>query len=217
MIHHLTLCKTRQIIDAFMAMEDNIQARIFSHYENPLKDQLCKCGRGHRVVKCRWDGCFQYPTSCAWCYVDYHRYNPFHWALVWDVEKGFWVKHDYSEVTTEADTCINLCHMDEDKGCPWSSSSLPFQVTHTNGIHSLRVRFCECPEIAPSRVDQLLSVQLFPYTPTDPQSAFTFAILKQFRMHNYQSKCGAYDFITSIRRFTNNVHTETEAPVSNYI
>lgn len=189
-------------------MEDQLQELLLRRSDNPHKDETCKCGRGLRIVRCHWDGCFQYPISCKSCYVDKHRQNPFHWALVW--ENGVWNKRDFSEV--EPNNFIQLGHVDDETRCSGAGLPIPFIVTHTNGVHSTRISFCGCLTAPSSRVEQLLLSDLFPATPNEPKSAFTIAVLKQFRVHNLQSKCGAFDYIRSIRRFTDNTFT-SKVPV----
>jgi hypothetical protein len=83
---------------------------------------------------------------------------------------------------------------------------LLFTVVHTNGIHATRIRVCGCLG-APEKVTQLMQSQLFPATTQDPKTAFTFSVLKNFHMHNLQSKCGAFDYMLSLRRLTDNVFT----------
>jgi hypothetical protein len=58
-----------------------------------------------------------------------------------------------------------------------------------------------------------MRARLFPGTTLDPKTAFTFDVLKEFSMLNLQSKCGAFDYMKSLRRLTDNVSTRT-LPVS---
>lgn len=206
----LTLKQTRAVINDFVAIESHLQSILLERYANPTADTLCACGDGFRRVRCRWDGCFQYPASCERCFVRAHKMNPLHWALLWDSEKEIWCRKDYSELLPG--NFIQLGHVGEGKDCPRSGGLLPIQITHTNGVHSTKVQFCGCNGKV-NRVDQLLRADLFPATATDPRSAFTLAILRHFRMHNLQSKCGAFDFIMSIRRLTDNTFTRG-VPVS---
>ena len=195
-----------------MDIESILQYHVLRHYGNPHEHEVCTCGKGKRLVQCRYDGCFQYPTSCSDCFISAHRNNPLHWALKWDTEKQFWVQHDISELS--ATFAIQLGHVfdNEASPCSGSGSSIPFIITHTNGVHSTRLRFCGCLS-AEDKVPQLMAAQLFPGTPSEPESAFTFAVLKHFHMHNLQSKCGAFDYMLSIRRLTDNVFT-SKVPVS---
>lgn len=162
-------------------------------------------------MQCRYDGCFQYQTSCRDCFIDRHRCNPFHWALIWDTSKRVWTQCDISELSSNY--AIQLGHADRNQfsPCP-NAEAFPFTITHTNGIHTTRLRFCGCLGME-DKVSQLMLAKLFPSTPKEPKSAFTFSVLKHFHMHNLQSKCGAYDFIHSLRRLTDNVFT-MKVPVS---
>jgi hypothetical protein len=173
---------------------------------------MCRCGRGMCVAKC-FD-CFQYGSSCLNCFADLHFHQPYHWARLWDPEKRFFNKVDYSLVLRElgTDDAIQLGHIGERKRCPANATSIPFIITHTNGIHSTRLRICRCPA-APDKVTQLMQARIFPATPTDPKSAFTFTALREFHMHGLQSKSSAFDYILSLRRLTDNVLTH-EIPVS---
>lgn len=170
------------------------------------------CGEGKRLVKCKDDGCFQYSTTCVSCFIRSHHYLPFHWALVWDPIRGFWNKFDYSALSE--DTAIQLGHKGKDT-CPSPRSPVIFYITHVNGIHTTRVRFCGCRGSL-DRVGQLMAANLFPATTDEPQSAFSFALLQDFHMHNLQSKCSAFDYILSLRRLTDDVKTDS-VPVSYYI
>lgn len=204
--------QTRAAINEFLAIEERLQLLLLERYANPLANEVCICGHGFRVVRCHWDGCFQYPTSCEGCFVKAHRTNPLHWALVWDASKEVWIKKDFSEVIKG--TFIQLGHVGEDEPCPGGKGPIDFKITHTNGVHSTKVQFCSCPSSITHEVDQLIRSDLFPATAKEPRSAFTLAILRHFRMHNLQSKCGAFDFIMSIRRLTNNTFTHGGVPVS---
>jgi len=191
-----------------MKIEDQIQDLLLDRYHNPHENSLCNCGKGTRIVRCRYDGCFQSPTTCIDCFVTAHKYNPFHWALLWDVKKRIWVRRGLSDLS--ADFEIQLGHVFEQEKCSVKCSgtkeAIPFIITHINGVHNTRIRFCGCL-FAPEKHTQLIQSELFPATVEEPRSAFTFAVLKQFNMHNLQSKCGAFDYVLSLRRLTDNVFT----------
>lgn len=194
-----------------MAIENHLQSLLMERHDNPHQNELCACRNGYQLVRCRWDGCFQYPTSCERCFIKNHQHNPLHWALVWNTSRQIWVKHDISEL--EGNTAvIQIGHVGDSQPCSGSRGPISFNITHTNGVHSTRIQFCGCPG-HPEKVDQLIRSDLFPATTEDPKSAFTFAVLRDFRMHNLQSKCGAYDYVTSIRRLTDNTFT-MKVPVS---
>jgi hypothetical protein len=173
-----------------------------THYDNPFSHEICSCGEGQRLVSC-FD-CFQYLPSCARCFVTKHFNTPFHWARVWNLEGGFWSKYDYSALSD--DCAIQLGHHGALDTCPSSNSSMLFTIVHTNGIHGTRLRFCHCQD-APDKVTQLIRARLFPGTALEPKTAYTFSVLKEFHIHNLQSKCGAFDYIASLKRMTDNVFT----------
>lgn len=172
----------------------------------------CLCGVGTRSVQCH--DCLMYEPSCAECFLKYHARDPFHWALVWDPNTGHYRKCDFTAVgpSTRAIQFGHSRPFDPFQPCPYSDCDIGFNIIHLNGIHSSKVRFCECPG-SPDRMTQLMAARLFPGTPDEPKTAFTFSSLKQFRLLNLQSKCGAFDYVLTLRRLTDNVFTEG-VPVS---
>jgi hypothetical protein len=53
---------------------------------------------------------------------------------------------------------------------------------------------------------------MFPATAKDPHTAFTINMLKDFQLHNFESKKAAYDYLGAIRRLTDNSFT-ADVPV----
>ncbi|EEB99920.1 hypothetical protein MPER_00272, partial [Moniliophthora perniciosa FA553] len=41
----------------------------------------------------------------------------------------------------------------------------------------------------------------------EPETAFTFAVMREYDIHSLQAKISAYDFFLTLRRLTDNVHT----------
>ena len=78
-----------------------------------------------------------------------------------------------------------------------------FTVVDTSGIHTLRVRFCECIG-APVTRQQLLACSWFPASLDRPHTAFTFDVLETFQLLNLQGKVTAYDFYYSLDHKTDN-------------
>jgi hypothetical protein len=182
---------------------------MLEHYFNPHSDDDCSCGRGKRLVVCH--DCFIYSPACGPCFVDRHLTQPFHWALIWQQDLGHFIKTDFSAVLPN-ETPIQLGNHAPADYCQFAKTNAHCNIAHINGIHATKIRFCDCPK-ADNKVTQLMRARLFPGTTTDPKSAFTFAVLKHFSMHNLQSKCGAYDYIYSLRRLTNNLFPEATTPV----
>jgi hypothetical protein len=173
---------------------------MLEHYDNPRGEDECQCGRGKCLIQCH--DCFHAPPTCASCFAERHHRLPFHFALVWDPLTGHFTRKDYSSVLP-GEAFLRLGHADF-SACQSSKTTIKFTVVHTNGIHESRARFCDCPD-AKDRITQLMRARLFPATANEPKTAFTFEVLKQFSMHNLQSKCGAFDYMKSLYRLTNNV------------
>jgi hypothetical protein len=162
--------------------------------------------------------CCEYVTTCRRCFVGHHANLPFHWARVWNDELGYFVRTDRSAVLQQGTVldykvvseafdisgALSLGH--GGRRCPHTSSyadDLSFIVNDVTGIHQTRIRFCWCNG-PPDKLTQLLRARIFPATPTNPQSGFTFALLKQYEIQNMQGKICADDFFKSLRRLTDN-------------
>lgn len=179
---------------------------MIKHYADPKIGELCSCNRScQRTTRCH--DCKQYTISCSECFLDAHRNNPFHWAHVWDNAAGFFIRRDISLL--RSDWSLHLGHGGNQ--CPHADSSILFTVIDGNGIHGTRLTFCECPGCL-SHIEQLMDARLFPASTREPRTAYTFNILKEFHLHNLESKKAAYDYLGALRRLTNNAFT-ADVPV----
>ncbi|KAJ6467420.1 hypothetical protein C8R45DRAFT_778039, partial [Mycena sanguinolenta] len=157
-------------------------------------EQSCSCGSGlSRTTKC-FD-CSNYPAACSSCFVRDHIHNPLHWAEVWDPLHRFFVRQDISK----------LGHSDHICGSPTPTRT--FTIGDRNGGHSTKLAFCGCQEQPPNKLRQLMRFGLFPGTTRDPHTAFTINMLKDFQLHNFESKKAAYDYLGAIQRLTDNSFT----------
>ncbi|KAK7045235.1 CxC2 domain-containing protein [Favolaschia claudopus] len=165
-----------------------------------LTNTVCVCGSGlKRTTKC-YD-CLGYAPACRDCFVHAHIHNPTHWAEVWDEEAGFFIRHDISTL----DHTIQLGH--GGGKCPTPTPPRSFTIVDINGVHTTRVAFCSCREQPPNKIRQLMRAGMFPATAKDPHTAFTIQMLKDFQLHNFESKKAAYDHLGAIRRLTDNSFT----------
>lgn len=57
-----------------------------------------------------------------------------------------------------------------------------------------------------------MDARLFPASARDPRTAYTFNVLKDFHLHNLESKKAAYDYMAALRRLTSNSFT-ADVPV----
>lgn len=168
--------------------------------------KVCHCSLRLREVRCL--ECFQFTPLCRECWVESHKHQPFHWGYIWDVDKGYFLRHDISTVLADG-YAIALGH--DGEVCPNASSPLLMNIGSQNGIHATLVKFCGCSEHDKWR--QCFDADLFPASVKDPQTCFTFGLLRHWQLETLQSKITAYDYIRALRRLTDNVFTGN-VPVS---
>ncbi|KAJ3715761.1 hypothetical protein C8R42DRAFT_725564 [Lentinula raphanica] len=148
---------------------------------DPRIGHPCECGHAPRQVRC--SSCMQMAPLCSSCWVDQHKYQPLHWAEVWDDSRGYFSRQDISTGT----------------------EPLLMTLVDVNGIHATRVSFCQC--MGHSKWRQLFDANFFSATIDQPQTAFTFELLRQWMILNLQSKITAHHFVAALRRQTDNVFT----------
>jgi hypothetical protein len=195
--------KTRRLLEDFIKILPELEESFLESFANPFEEELCKCGSGERrLVHCQ--ECFQYTPSCGRCFVHSHRSIRWHWASVWDPVKCIFSRADYCAVLPEVEgTALQLGHAADETSCSVNDRPQDMIVVHSNGVHQTKIRFCCCTNT--QRAVQLIRAGLFPGSPTYPQTAFTFSLLKEFQAHTRQSRASAFDWIVSIRRMTNDV------------
>jgi len=81
-------------------------------------------------------------------------------------------------------------------------------IIDRSGVHEIGVRWCCCPE-APERDMQLMAAGLFPATFQNPKTAFTFQVLKEFHLDNLECKTTPSQFISRLKRLTNDEFPNT--------
>ncbi|KAJ7113877.1 hypothetical protein C8R44DRAFT_630668 [Mycena epipterygia] len=204
--HHLSdlilnVLQSAQLLDDFGDHFDELGSLLLECEADEHAGSPCGCGKTGMIASTQCYECTGYKISCRACFVDAHLRNPFHWAEVWDTLQGFFVRHDISKL----DHVIHLGH--NGKPCPTPWGERMFTVVDSNGIHLTRLAFCGCYELPPNKVKQLMRARLFPATTREPQTAFTIKMLKEFQLHNLESKKAAYDYLGAIRCLTDNGFT----------
>ncbi|KAJ7609754.1 hypothetical protein DFH06DRAFT_1016897 [Mycena polygramma] len=147
------------------------------------------------VYRCK--DCFTDALFCKPCIVLMHKDNPFHCPEMWDGEC-------FVEVTMKSlGLRIQLGHGRNGTGNGDKEKRDDFCVVDSNGIFEVGLDFCSCG-LAESHDIQLLRARLFPATSTNPATAATFGVLRQFHMMSLEAKCSAHHFYNSLARKTNN-------------
>ena len=181
---------------------------VSKHFDNILKQLLAReaesdlpgaCKSCHNTAasfRCR--ECTQGRVLCRRCMIQVHQHLPWHWVQEWT--GSYFVRRDLCDIGY----VLHLGH--GGRPCPQSPtirSPIPFVVTHTNGIHDVKLELCHCPGRM-SLAEQLLQVDLYPATWEKPASAFTFDVLDDSHEDALASKKAAYDYIKKLKRRTNN-------------
>lgn len=78
-----------------------------------------------------------------------------------------------------------------------------FVIININGIHEVRLDFCNCKTSKPHFI-QLLRYGLYPATVDHPKTAATFTILEHFQMLNFESKASVFEFYNTLSHLTDN-------------
>lgn len=175
-----------------------------AHSAIPGPCQLC----GHRPALYRCRDCSEPPALCAACVCQTHRHAPYHWVEEWiqphlDNPRRCFQKRDLSE--------LGLVHYlgHEGRRCKQVSSGTPeihtLVVTHVNGIHAVRVEYCECSSPRRRRPEeQLVLAGLIPASFQKLQSAFTVEVLEDAHEDILASRKSPYDYMRKLRRRTSN-------------
>ncbi|KAJ7805034.1 hypothetical protein B0H13DRAFT_1930416 [Mycena leptocephala] len=73
--------------------------------------------------------------------------------------------------------------------------TIPNFITPSNSVIMGRHDLHHLP---PNKLKQLMRARLFPATTREPETAFTVTMLKDFQLHNLESKKAAYDYLGAI-------------------
>lgn len=188
-----------KVLEGWKPLFPSILEDILAAEVPPDEHLQCGCGRAAATTRCR--DCMQGGFQCPDCLVESHRLLPFHWV---EVSNGRCLeKRDLSELGL----VLYLGH--QGIPCPTLGAvdrSIMYTLTHTNGVHRVRIQECCCAR-AHRTVSQLLRAGLFPATLDRPESAFTFHLLRQWDLHFLTSKKSAYDFFEALHRLTDNTGT----------
>ncbi|KAJ7811904.1 hypothetical protein B0H14DRAFT_3090558 [Mycena olivaceomarginata] len=174
-----------------------------------LDELLCTEGRGYhrqqtRCATCATDvakaifrcrDCFTDALFCKACLVSIHRDNPLHRVECWG-DGAFFETIDLKSLGLR----IQLGHAssENEKG-PRDD----FCIVDSNGIHEVGLDFC-CCGLAEDHDVQLLRARLYPATTTNPVTAATFRVLRDFHLLSLEAKCSAHHFYNKLARQTNN-------------
>ncbi|KAK1222232.1 hypothetical protein PQX77_014926 [Marasmius sp. AFHP31] len=184
----------------FEAIVGELTAWLLLHEYDPSLNSECLCGTGECIVQCK--DCQDFQICCKECWIFQHRMNPWHWARVWN--GNYFVCSDIS-VLRKGGFAVQLGHHGEP--CPLLNQPKPikFTVIHSNGVHGSRLSFCAYRST--DQVQQLMHARLFPSSPRTPETAYTFARMREYDIQALQGQLPAYDWIFALQRLADNAHT----------
>ncbi|KAJ7279177.1 hypothetical protein C8J57DRAFT_1713062 [Mycena rebaudengoi] len=133
---------------------------------------------------------------CRGCLLHEHQRLPFHQVEQWD---GSFFHH---KTLKDVGVKVQLGHWGLHQHCDSPKPAPGFVVVHEHGVEEVAVNFCGCGGGPPTV--QLLRAGLYPATTTNPRSAATFGVLRQFHLMSFESKCSAYEFYHSLARESDN-------------
>ncbi|KAL0061228.1 hypothetical protein AAF712_011987 [Marasmius tenuissimus] len=175
-----------------------IQA-FMDHEVEPLTGTQCCTWTSRRTIRCT--DCFFSRPTCTECFLRSHTSLPLHWAEEWNGR--FFERKDASAIGL----IIHLGHNGEPCHLAGHSSPRTMTIAGSNGIHTAKVTFCDCPGSG-TRFEQLIRAHLFPATVDKSETAFTFDLLRDFHLHTLASKKTAYDYLYGLRMKTDNAFPE---------
>ncbi|KAJ7236645.1 hypothetical protein C8J57DRAFT_1194304 [Mycena rebaudengoi] len=183
---------------AFLARFTLLLSLLFATESDPRIGSKCGCGLAVRLTRCV--DCHDAPPTCDRCFISAHKNIPFHWVEVWNGQ--FFVRNDIHKLGTvitlghSGDPCPNVDYSS-------ATTAIDFTLVDLNGIHQTRFVFCRC-DSAPDRLEQLMRARIFPASPDQPKTGFTFNLLRSAHLESLESKKSVYDYAASLCRLTNN-------------
>ncbi|KAJ7019538.1 hypothetical protein C8F04DRAFT_1276138 [Mycena alexandri] len=202
------------VLESFEIRQDNPLGQwAEDHLDTYLSEMLFLEGRGEHVVfavcprctvgspdhRCRH--CFGGgELLCKACIVAAHTQLPLH-------QIEFWTGVIFERKTLkDLGMRIQLGHWHSVNRCPvpLPASGDDFVIVDIHGVHNVAFDYCGCGTGSHPTV-QLLRAHLWPATSTNPKTAATFTVLRQYHVMSFESKCSALEFYRSLERQNDNL------------
>jgi len=149
-----------------------------------------------RVIHCMELRCIIFYMACIFLFNIYSQ----HWMDDCYFEKtnlkklGLWIQLGHRAW----EKCHNIAQAAGDD----------FVVLDVNGIHEVRLNFCDC-EMSKLEFIQLLWYGWFPASVNHPKTAATLSVLKNFQILTFESKASPFEFYNTLAHLTNNTGLST--------
>lgn len=159
----------------------------------------------------RCDDCFCDTLLCLNCLHHVHARLPFHRIRAWTAGQS-----PFFRSTSLIETGFRLFLGHDGANCP-SDYGMPgtrttLTAVHINGSHEVDTTYCTCRS-AESQELQLVNHRIYPATIKEPETGFTFDVLRHFQHVHLASKTSAYDYHQGLMKITNAINPAS-VPVS---
>lgn len=171
----------------------------FLEHEKVPKTMRCEHCSKHVACLYRCTDCLQSPTTCKTCVIKTHIRLPFHILSKCDSAQRFWSKCTLDDLGAT----VHLGHGGE--ACPYELNARPMTVIHERGIYAVHVYFCGCSSLGKPRATdtaQLIRAGLWPSSWTQPRTAFSFSLMRQFHLLSVHAHVNPYDYFAHLARRT---------------
>jgi CxC2 like cysteine cluster associated with KDZ transposases len=124
-----------------------------------------------------------------------HSHTPTHSIRTWN--NCFWEDSSLSQLGL----VVNLGH--QGAVCPKAPLPSNLWIGDSNGFNTVAVRFCSCVATPSGPLGiQLLQLNIFPCSNSNPESGFTIQLLRQFGVFSTLGKGSAHKFYAILERLT---------------
>ncbi|KAG8747683.1 hypothetical protein FRC12_014020 [Ceratobasidium sp. 428] len=168
-------------------------------HETPSNgDSICDSCRLTVPALYSCQDCFTNGSLCAQCLCARHQTEPAHRFRIWNGKSFSKIDSSSAGYVFHLGHGGRLCNMGKEQN---------FVLGHTNGIHTIRIRFCKHPgHASPGR--QLMQARIYPCSEYQPASGFSYSLLRQFSLLASESKLSAQRYWDTLVSMTNAAHPE---------
>jgi hypothetical protein len=219
-----------EFLEEYLNRRHSILIELLRHESFPSTSSCSLCQQSSATYRCH--DCFGSNIWCGPCCISAHKSLPFHRVQEWNggfFERSDLLTHGLTldlrhypddcpsvQFSTETDMLFDLDISDDsdeftDGNRPFadseSATSVGSQSTliivSSTGIFKRTVRWCHCARTPAQYLQLLLRARLFPASFKNPKTAFTFEVLDHFQIDALECKTAAMNFMSKIRRITN--------------
>ncbi|KAK6981487.1 CxC2 domain-containing protein [Favolaschia claudopus] len=197
--------------------------RLEGRGDHRYQTKCAGCTRAAEEAVFRCKDCFTDALFCKSCLVLEHKDNPLHRIEIWKEDEFFepvtlkslglriQLGHGRNGVcpgtllkrAKAAEEDARRAAIEETVAAVGKHPRDDFCIVDSNGVHEVGLDFCSCASAEDHDI-QLVRARLYPATTTNPATAATFRVLRDFHLLSLEAKCSAHHFYNKLARQTNN-------------